>query len=308
MATAIHAAQVSYRVPDLEAQEKFMTDFGLHKVEGSTDEVLYMRGTGPQHHIYVAYKGEQKFLGATIEVASRADLEELAAMPGSSAIEPSPEPGGGEVVTMPTPDGVPIRAIFGREQAEPLPERDPGLFNSISVKPRKNASIRHGVQPCDVVRLGHFVLHVSDHDATVAWFLERFNFQPADYFATPEGQVYGTMVRLDLGEQFVDHHFMLILQSDWIGVHHSSFEVVDLDDVMGAHDYLLEQGYQLDVGVGRHMLGSQVFDYWKDPAGFRLEHFTDGDTVNSQHVPSKFTGSASDTTQWGARPPEEFFA
>lgn len=309
MVTAIHAAQVSYQVPDLKLAEAFMTDFGLHKVEGSDENSLYMRGTGPQQHIYAAHKGpKQKFLGATIEVATRADLEELAAMDGSSEIYDSTEPGGGQVVSMRTPDGVEIRAIWGRAAAEPLPHHEPGLFNSISVKPRKNASIRHGVKPCDVVRLGHFVLHVSNHDETVKWFMDRFNFQPADYFGTPDGQVYGTMVRLDLGEEYVDHHFMLILQSTWVGVHHSSFEVVDLDDVMGAHDYLLSKGYQLDVGVGRHMLGSQVFDYWKDPFGFRLEHFTDGDTVNNQHKPSIFTGSASDTTQWGARPPEEFFA
>lgn len=310
MAKAIHAAQVTYEAPDLEVMEKFMTDFGLHKVDGSDENTLYMRGTGPQHHIHVTKKADQpRFVGATIEVATREDLDELAAMPGSSPVQDATEPGGGSEVVMIMPDGFEIKAVWGREYAEPLPARDANKLNNIEVKPRANGSVRTPVEPCDVVRLGHFVLHVSDHDESVKWMMDRFNFLPADYFATPgeDGEVYGTFIRLDAGDELVDHHFMLILQSDWVGVHHCSFEVVDLDAVMSAHDYLLEQGYTLDVGVGRHMLGSQIFDYWKDPFGFRVEHYTDGDTVNNTWVPSKFTGTASETTQWGAKPPLEFF-
>ena len=49
---------------------------------------------------------------------------------------------------------------------------------------------------------------------------------------------------------------------------------------MQSHDFLAQQGYEQRWGVGKHVLGSQVFDYWKDPAGFTLEHFTDGDLFN----------------------------
>ena len=308
MAKAIHAAQVTYEAPDLELMESFLTDFGLHKVEGSDESTLYMRGTGPQHHIHVTRKADSpRFVGASIEVATRADLDELAAMDGSSPLRPSTEPGGGYEVVMSTPDGVEIRALWGRDAVETRESREPYLFNNITNKPRVNEFVRQPVEPCDVVRLGHFVLHVSNHDDTVKWLLDRFDFLASDYFATPDGTVYGTFIRIDAGQELVDHHFMLVLQSDWVGVHHCSFEVVDLDSVMSAHDYLLEQGYTLDVGVGRHLMGSQIFDYWKDPFGFRIEHYTDGDQVNSSHVPAQFTGTASETTQWGSHPPEDFF-
>jgi hypothetical protein len=112
---------------------------------------------------------------------------------------------------------------------------------------------------------------------------------------------------VDRGPQLVDHHCLLVLQSDSVGVHHCSFEVQDLDHLMASHDYLLARGYELDCGVGRHMLGSQIFDYWRDPFGFRVEHYTDGDVVNDEHQPSVFCGTAEQTTQWGARPPREFF-
>ena len=310
MARAVECAQVSYAVPDLEAQERFLIAFGFAKLPESTDDVLYMRGTGDQHHIHVSHRAEkQRFLGATIEVESMADLEELSALEGSSAIEPSTEPGGGFVVTMHTPDGIPIRAIHGRAKAEPLADRAPFEFNNLESKHRRNASVRSGSGPCNVNRLGHFVLHVSDHDDTVEWFKQRFNFLASDYFVPPgtDGPPYGTFLRLDRGAEFVDHHFMLVLQSDWIGVHHSAFEVLDLDAVMTSHEYLDAEGFTPEVGVGRHMLGSQVYDYWKDPNGFRIEHYTDGDVVNNEHVPTNFNGTASDTTQWGQRPPLEFF-
>lgn len=310
MATAVDAAQVTYEAPDLELMEKFLTAFGMTKVEGSNEAILYMRGTGTQHHIHVTRKApKQRFVGASIEVASKADLDELAAKPGSTPVRRSSEPGGGFEVVMNMPDGFEIKAMWGREKVAPLEDREPFPFNNIKDKNRVNAVVRQSVAPCTIARLGHFVLHVTNHDETMAWLNDRFNFLPSDYFLPPgeTGPIVGTFVRLDLGEQLVDHHFMLVLQSDWVGVHHSSFEVMDLDAVMASHDYLIQEGYQLDVGVGRHVLGSQIFDYWKDPFGFRIEHYTDGDVVDASHKPGMFNGTASDTTQWGSRPPLEFF-
>lgn len=310
MAIAIDSAQVSYAVPDLDVMEQFLTSFGMTKAPGSDDQTLYMRGTGSQHHIHVTHKSQtQQFIGTSIEVASRDDLVELADMPGSSAITDSTEPGGGEQVVMHTPDGFEIRAIHGRAKADPVKTRKPFEFNNIECKRRVAEWVRIERAPQSIARLGHFVLHVSDHDQTMGWLNDRFNFLPSDYFLPPgqDGPVVGTFVRLDLGQQLVDHHFTLILQSERTGVHHSAFEVTDMDAVMASHDFLVEQGYTQDVGVGRHLLGSQIFDYWKDPFGFRVEHYTDGDVVDASHQPGSFNGTASETTQWGTRPPLEFF-
>lgn len=310
MARALDCAQVTYAAPDLAEAERFLTAFGMTRIPESTDEALYMRGTSDQHHIHVTHLADkQRFLGAVIEVETYADLEELSALPGSSEILESTEPGGGNEVVMHTPDGIEIKAIHGRAKAEPLPDREPFRFNNLVDKNRVNASVRIKTGACTVNRLGHFVLHVSNHDETVGWLKERFNFLDSDYFVPPgeEGPIVGTFLRIDRSHELVDHHFMLVLQSDWVGIHHAAFEVLDLDAVMSAHDYLVAEGFTPDVGVGRHRLGSQIFDYWKDPFGFRIEHYTDGDVVDASHVPTKFNGTASDTTQWGNRPPLEFF-
>ena len=45
-------------------------------------------------------------------------------------------------------------------------------------------------------------------------------------------------------------------------VHHSSFEVHDFDIQALGHQWLREKDYDLVWGVGRHVMGSQIFDYW----------------------------------------------
>ncbi len=309
VARTVEIVYVTYQLNDLDTAEAFLADFGLTR-SARTDDMLYMRGSGPAPYIYVARRGsDNRFLGGGFGVGSRADLDALAGLPGSSAIEDLDAPGGGQRVRMTMPDGFVIDLVHGVARVPPLPLRSPNPFNAAQDKRRFNASLRPKREPCPVLRLGHFVLHVSDHEAAVRWFQERFGLLPSDYLCVPgdERTVVGTFLRCDRGEQFVDHHSLLVLQSAHAGVHHCSFEVQDIDAIMGAHEYLAERGYRLDCGVGRHLLGSQIFDYWRDPFGFRVEHYTDGDVVNHLHSPQKFAGTADQTTQWGMRPPLEFF-
>ena len=48
--------------PDLDAQEEFLTHFGMVRA-ARTKNALYMRGTEPAHHIHVTEKGEPGFVG-----------------------------------------------------------------------------------------------------------------------------------------------------------------------------------------------------------------------------------------------------
>lgn len=309
MATAVDVAYVVYQVRDLDRMEAFLADFGLSRALRSED-ALYMRGAASAPYIHVTLRGkDERFIGGALRVGSRVELEALAALPGSSPLESIDGPGGGWRVRMRTPDGVRIDAVWGIEDAPPLAIRGRNLFNAAQGKERRNLSLRPKREPAQVLRLGHFVLRVADHDASVAWFQSRFGLLASDYLCVPgdESRVIGTFLRCDRGQEFVDHHSMLVVQAPETGVHHCSFEVQDVDAIMGGHDYLESRGYKLDCGVGRHLLGSQIFDYWRDPFGFRVEHYTDGDVVNREYRPGKFAGTADQTTQWGMNPPPEFF-
>ena len=67
----------------------------------------------------------------------------------------------------------------------------------------------------------------------------------------------------------------------------AGFEVEkSLDDLMAGHFHMKTTGkYVHEWGIGRHLLGSQLYDYWRDPAGFILEHWTDGDLLTADQAP-----------------------
>ena len=66
---------------------------------------------------------------------------------------------------------------------------------------------------------------------------------------------------------------------------HSAYQVCDLDALAAGGEYLREQGYFRSWGIGRHVQGSQIFDYWRDPDGFLVEHFADGDMFDNTLEP-----------------------
>jgi hypothetical protein len=67
--------------------------------------------------------------------------------------------------------------------------------------------------------------------------------------------------RLDRGLTLVDHHCFFFFEGLKAHVHHASFETHDFDIQKIGHDWLREKGYINCWGVGRHVLGSQIFDY-----------------------------------------------
>jgi catechol 2,3-dioxygenase-like lactoylglutathione lyase family enzyme len=156
-----------------------------------------------------------------------------------------------------------------------------------------------------VLRLGHVVLNVSNFRASEAWYKERFGFITSDEIALSPAFSIGAFMRCDRGETLTDHHTLFLLQNPkGPGFNHAAFEVADLDDLMLGHQRLKEAKRHAEWGVGRHLLGSQVFDYWRDPWGHTLEHWTDGDLFTA--ADGSNTAALPDllAVQWGpAAPP-----
>jgi hypothetical protein len=87
---------------------------------------------------------------------------------------------------------------------------------------------------------------------------------------------------------------------------HSAYEVADLDALAAGGEYLREQGYFRSWGIGRHIEGSQIFDYWRDPDGFLVEHYADGDMFDNTLEPGWAAMHASGLYQWGPPPSKDF--
>ncbi|HKI39948.1 MAG TPA: 2,3-dihydroxybiphenyl 1,2-dioxygenase, partial [Mycobacterium sp.] len=87
---------------------------------------------------------------------------------------------------------------------------------------------------------------------------------------------------------------------------HSAYEVSDLDALAAGGEYLRDRGYFRSWGIGRHIQGSQIFDYWRDPDGFLVEHYTDGDMFDNTLETGWAPFTASGLAQWGPPVTKDF--
>ncbi|MGA4637641.1 VOC family protein [Pseudomonas solani] len=305
----VKAQRLAYLIferPDLDTAERFLSDFGL-VVSQRNDDTLYLRGTGPAAYCYRVHRGEKaRFVGFGLALATHADLQKLARLPGASAIEHTRAPGGGERVRLRDPSGFLVEAVFGQTAAPALQHRAPLPLNLADEAPRINATQRPPIAPPEVLKLGHVVLEVADYQATCAWYTEHFGMIPSDVQVLPDGSPAVTFMRLDLGDTPADHHTLALAQGFMPAYSHSAFEVVDADAVGMGQRVLHERGWTHAWGIGRHILGSQIFDYWQDPWKDKHEHYCDGDLFTAERPTGLHAISPEAMAQWGQRMPRSF--
>ena len=295
-------AYVRFRAPDLDGMEAFLADFGLVRAE-RTEDALYMRCTGDEPFVHVTHKGEPGFIGLGFLMDDEAALDALARMEGASLVEDNPEPGGGRIVRFSDPDGFRVEAVAARESVGTLLVARTAGSNDAHAKRRLGESFKSLEGPAHVLRLGHCVINVTDFRASEAWYKARFGLVVSDEIAVDESTVIGAFLRCDRGAEHVDHHTLFLLGTGKAGFNHAAFEVAGMDDLMAGNSYLQARGYTHEWGVGRHILGSQIFDYWRDPWGHTVEHWTDGDLFNDETPPARQGLDTLLGVQWGPPPP-----
>jgi glyoxalase/bleomycin resistance protein/dioxygenase superfamily protein len=160
--------------------------------------------------------------------------------------------------------------------------------------------------PAHVKRIGHGVMGSPKLRETVQWFRNTLGLICSDdVYAGSKDNIIGSFNRCDRGEEYVDHHAFFCLQHEKAGLNHLSYEVLDVDDVFLGHEHLRQKGYEHMWGMGRHLLGSQIYDYWADPWGRTHEHWTDTDRVNIKNGSNLISAEDGFVSQWGERPPEK---
>src|SRR6266536_3320737 len=236
------------RAPDLDVAEKFLTNFGMERA-ARTPTAVYMRGTDPAHHIHVTEKGE---------------------------------PGGGKRVRLREPNGYQIEVVHGIKKHQAIPvKRQPMNLGKDGLK-RAGALMRLPKGPSRVKRIGHGVMAAPNVAATARWFRDTLGFICSDdIYAGTKDNIIGSFNRCDRGKEFVDHHVFFCVKNERAGLNHLSYEVQDIDDVFMGHQHLAQLGtYEHMWGIGRHLLGSQIYDYWADPWGRVHEHWSDTDRLH----------------------------
>lgn len=301
LSQVIDIAFVRFQAPDLMEMRGFLEDFGLrcyminNRLYGSTSD-----GSPFAHS---TRSGPPGFLGLGFRVGSMDELQRLA-VADSVPVEELNTPGGGYRVRLTDPDGFEIDVVANVKWASP-DELDADVpLNTAAQRRRFQAPVRVRQGPSHVRRLGHAVLSVSDFARSERWYKEHFGFITSDQIEAEPGVAIGAFLRCDRGDTPTDHHTLFLVQGpESPGFNHAAFEVGGLDDLMVGHAHLKAQNRDPAWGVGRHVLGSQIFDYWKDPWGHELEHWTDGDLLTAKDVPGVAGLDQLLGTQWGSPHP-----
>ncbi|MEU3010289.1 VOC family protein [Nocardia asteroides] len=305
-------SHVEFIKTDLGAAEAFFHSFGLTTVQ-RTPAALYLRAAGRGHHCVIVRKGPRAAFGGfgfQLRPDDEMGLTKLATLPEAGAIVDLDEPGGGRAVTLTDPDGLRVCVVQGIELLEPLPTPDPLLLNNYGQRPRANATQSPVPAPAHVLRLGHVVLESPAPRRAIRWYLDTFGLIVSDYNHLRHRPHDGPMMaflRCDRDAEPADHHSLAIVYSPRATYNHSAYETIDIDDVFTAGAYLSDRGGRRVWGVGRHIQGSQIFDYWTDPDGFIVEHYADGDVFDAS-VPTKYNEWRGSNHQiWGSRPSNAYY-
>ena len=301
-------AWLEFQKPDLARAEAFAHVFGFSTVL-RTDDELQLRGTDAGAPCVLVRRGPaSRFVGMAFQAADEADMRRLADATGVRT-RALPETIGGRAIDLTDPSGLPVRVIAGTHRHEAIAHQLPHTFNFGHDLRRANATQRPAREAARVQRLGHVVLQTSKYREVLDWYLDHFGMIVSDFLYFPGQRERGptmSFIRCDHGQTPADHHTLAIALGPSNRYVHSAYQVCDLDALAAGGEHLKDHGYQRSWGIGRHIQGSQIFDYWRDPDGLMVEHFTDGDMFDSTVEPGWAPFTSSGLSQWGPPTSKDF--
>lgn len=290
---------------DLAKAERYFIDFGLH-VAARTERAVYLRGLLPQHHCVIIERGEHdRFKALGIAVGSETDLYALAATRGGQ-VELSTEPGAGQVLRLVDPAGFAVEVMYGVAALPELRQREPRLANLPLDKRRINTPQPTLIGPAEVYRLGHAVMTRQEFAKNANWYVETFGMIASDVEVLDTREPVLAFLRFDQGAVPSDHHSIVVAAGPDDGYGHAAFETLDIDSLGTGAEWLQQRGWVKSWGIGRHVLGSQMFCYHLDSSGFEVEHYADGDVFDAD-VPTRYhEAGVSGLYLWGPELPQHF--
>jgi catechol 2,3-dioxygenase-like lactoylglutathione lyase family enzyme len=276
---------VRYAAPDLDLMQRFLEDFGLVLSE-RTDTELRMRGAGDEPFLHLTeLAAVDSSIGIGLQAQSLESLHAIAEAAGVG-VEDVPNGDGEQIARLVDPNGLKVDVLHGGRKVAPLQVREPLMLNDARTNARRGAFQRPQRGPSHVVRLEHAVLAGPNMEEALAFYQNILGMKVSDTITAGDGgDPAAVFLHCGLGDEYTDHHTVAIARNDSAAIDHAGFVTLDWDDLMLGHQHLKAAGHVHDWGIGRHIMGSEVFDYWRDPFGNKVEHCFDGDLVNDDHEP-----------------------
>jgi catechol 2,3-dioxygenase-like lactoylglutathione lyase family enzyme len=180
----------------------------------------------------------------------------------------------------------PLLALNAPGRSPRLNTRSPAVLPGVPARPRK---------------LSHLVLGSPDAAASKRFFVEGLGFKLSD-------EVPG--VGLAFLRCSTDHHNLAVQPAPLPYLHHTAWEMDDLDAVGSAGAAMVAADASRHVwGLGRHGIGSNFFWYLRDPAGNFAEYTSDLDVIADDEA-WRLAASAQvhPLAAWGPPVPPSFLA
>lgn len=280
-------------VPDVAATAAYYEDFGLTPVGGGRFATV---DGGEQ--LALVQSPYRRLIELGVGVDDAEDLGRIAAGLGKLGV--AVERGAASVTAIDAGTGVRLVARVAEKLRQPAiaaaASNGPGRADRLTR--RADAILRQErVRPR---KLGHVVLGSTDVEASQRFFIEGVGFKVSDSVAG-----LASFLRCS-----TDHHNLLVQQAPVRFLHHTSWQVDDVDEIGRAAGEMLAKDPARHVwGLGRHHIGSNFFWYLRDPAGNFTEYYADLDCIVDDQLwkPGVFEGLKS-LYNWGPPVPPSFLS
>lgn len=289
-------SSLTFGVPDIARATKYYEDFGLATTRTDADGTTHLATVEGGEQLHIARADRRRLVAMSVAADDEDDLEritsqlarlELAVARRGDSIT-ARDPGTDVLVSVqirPRIVQVAAEAVLYNGPGRParVNSRAPGIERTGPVRPRK---------------LGHVVLGSTDQPSSQRFFTEGLGFKVSDI-------VKGEAAFMRCS---TDHHNVLVQAAPITLLHHTSWQVEDVDEIGRGAMSMLEDDPDRHVwGLGRHHIGSNFFWYLKDPAGNFSEYYSDMDCIVDDELwePGVWEGLKS-LYSWGPQPPASF--
>ena len=289
---ALHGlGKVTVGVPNVDDTIAYYIEFGLeHRGNG----VFATRNGGEQLHI--VHAPTRRLVELTVAADDPDDIAAVTAR--LTRLGVALDEDGTSVSAVEPVTGTIVRvAVRPRIVIEPAVL--PTLYNGPGRIDRwGRAPFLTRTEPVRPRKLGHAVIGSTDLQTTMKFFTEGLGFNVSDYMGDK-----AAFLRCS-----VEHHNVLVMAAPVNFMHHTSWQVDDIDEVgRGAHAMLENNPERHIWGLGRHHAGANFFWYLKDPAGNFSEYYSDMDTVAEEELWSpEVLHGLQGLYAWGPPPPPSF--
>jgi catechol 2,3-dioxygenase-like lactoylglutathione lyase family enzyme len=282
---------VTIGVPNVDQTAAYYTDFGLEPSAGG-----WFSTTHGGRQLRIEHAPTRRLIELRVAADNADDLARIAASLGQAGISATRTETAVETAEPVT--GARVRVEIA---ARPVPRPvHPVEYNGPGwiVRTDERAPLLSRLDPVRPRKLGHAVLGSTDSERTTSFFIDGLGFKVSDRIKGA-----GAFMRCS-----ADHHNVLVLGAPVNFLHHTSWQVDDVDEVgRGAHAMLAGNPERHVWGLGRHYAGSNFFWYLKDPAGNFSEYYSDMDCIVDDQLwtPEDLEG-ARGLFAWGPPPPPSF--